>query len=473
MRKILATLWIVIIASVVFITFHFSKPKSAQLENQLPVTTTLDTKISRGQAIATNGNYEKTGDEFLNKDDLENAIANYQKALTVKPSDTDLMLKLGDTYLKNNQTDEARDLFTEAVKLKPDSIDVNIALARTYLGMRQIENAKKIIWNLDDKNPRAQYYKGIIAILYKNFAGAKTIFEDISKLNPKPEQSLIDNNQKFLDAYQNFSYYKGSENTYLELLLAKAMTSTNEYQAAIPLLYDILNTKNNYRDAWIVLGYAYLNINKPNDAVDALIQAKDLTPEKPETLFYLGLAYFAKDDLDKAIYYIEKADKQGYEPKDQINLKLGDLYLLKKDYQKSSDHYSNVVSTNTKNMDIFVRTVWLNIEQLNKPDAALALSKKALETHPNDAMSYNLLGWSYTALGNFADAKKNLDTAISMQPNLDATNLNYGWLSEKSGDNNQAKAYYKKAYALGRGNSISKLAATRYNSLNQNGPIPR
>lgn len=473
MRKLLATLWIVIIASVVFITFHFSKPKSDQLENQLPVTTTLDTKISRGQAVATNGNYEKTGDDFLNKDDLENAIANYQKALTVKPGDIELMLKLGDTYLKNNQTDEARDLFTEAVKLKPNSIDVNIALARTYLGMRQIENAKKIIWTLDDKNPRAQYYKGIIAILYKNFAGAKTIFEDISKLNPKPEQSLLDNNQKFLDAYQNFSYYKGSENTYLELLLAKAMTSTNEYQAAIPLLYDILNTKNNYRDAWIVLGYAYLNINKPNDAVDALIQAKDLTPEKPETLFYLGLAYFAKDDLDKAIYYIEKADKQGYEPKDQINLKLGDLYLLKKDYQKSSDHYSNVVSTNTKNMDIFVRAVWINIEQLNKPDTALALSKKALETHPNDAMSYNLLGWSYTALGNFADAKKNLDTAISMQPNLDATNLNYGWLSEKSGDNNQAKAYYKKAYALGRGNSISKLAATRYNSLNQNGPIPR
>lgn len=473
MRKLLATLWIVIITSIVLITFHFTKPKSDQLENQLPVTTTLDTKISRGKPAPSNGNYEKTGDDFLNKDDLENAIANYQKALDAKPGDTDLMLKLGDTYLKNNQTDEARDLFTKAVKIKPDSIDINVALARTYLGMRQIENAKKIIWSLDDKDPHAQYYKGIIAILYKNFDGAKKIFEDISKLNPKPEQSLLENNQKFLDAYKNFSYYKGSENTYLELLLAKAMTSTNEYQAAIPLLYDILNTKNNYRDAWIVLGYAYLNINKPNDAVDALIQAKDLTPEKPETLFYLGLAYFAKDDLDKAIYYIEKADKQGYEPKDQINLKLGDLYLLKKDYQKSSERYEKVISKNTKNMDVFVRAVWLNIEQLNKPDTALALSQRALETHPNDAMSYNLLGWSYTALGNFDDAKKNLDIAISMQPNLDAANLNYGWLSEKSGDSNQAKAYYKKAYALGRGNSVSKLAATRYNSLNQNGLIAR
>lgn len=473
MKKLLATLWIIIIASVILITLHFSKPKSDQLENQLPVTDTSPL-ISRAPNPQTgNGNYEKSGDDFLNKDDLENAISNYQKALIENPDSTDLMLKLGDTYLQNNQPEEARDIFIQAIKIKPDSIDTNVALARTYLGMRQIENAKKIIWALDQKNPRVQYYKGIITVLYKDFDGAKKIFEDVSKTNPKPEQSLIDNNQKFLDAYQYFSYYKNSEKTFLELLLAKAMTSTNEYQAAIPLLYDILNTKNNYRDAWIVLGYAYLNINKANDAIDALTQAKDLTPQKAETLFYLGLAYFSKDDLDKAIYYIEQADKQGYEPKDQINLKLGDLYLLKKDYQRSSDSYEKVVSKNTENLDIFVRIVWLNIEQLNQADKALAVSQKALETHPNEAMSYNLLGWSYTALGKYDEAKKNLDTAISMQPDLDATNLNYGWLAEKSGDNNQAKSYYKKAYSLGRGNDISKLAATRYNSLNQNGPVTR
>ncbi len=474
MKKLLATLWIIIIASVIFITLHFSKPKSDQLENLSPITTNLDQKISRGKNIQNgNENYEKNGDDFLNKDDLENAVANYQKALEIKPDSTDLILKLGDTYLKNNQTDEARELFTQATKSKPDSIDLNIALARTYLSIRQIENAKKIIWNLAQENPRVQYYKGIITILYKDFDGAQKIFQEIAKTIPAPAQSLLENNQKFLDAYQNFSYYKGSEKTFLELLLAKAMTATNEYQAAIPLLYDILNTKNNYRDAWIVLGYAYLNINMPNDAIDALIQARDLTPQKPETLFYLGLAYFAKDDLDKAIYYIEKADKNGYEPKDQINLKLGDLYLLKQDYQKSSNNYEKVITKNTKNMDIFVRAVWLNIEHLDQPEKALILSRQALSTHPNDAMSYNLLGWSYTALGEYDEAKKNLDTAISMQPNLDAANLNYGWLSEKSGDNNQAKAYYKRAYALGRGNSISKLAATRYNFLNQNGPIPR
>jgi Tfp pilus assembly protein PilF len=76
------------------------------------------------------------------------------------------------------------------------------------------------------------------------------------------------------------------------------------------------------------------------------------------------------------------------------------------------------------------------------------------------------------ALGNLMMLKR-ISTSFSMQPTLDAANLNYGWLSEKSGDSSQAKTYYKKAYTLGRGNSISKLAATRYNSLNQNGLINR
>lgn len=470
MKKLLTTLWVIIIGGTVLITFHLSKPPSSQLENQniTSLDNTQTKGISRNKNQQTsNDNYEKTGDDFLNKDDLENAIANYEKTLEKNPNSQDLILKLADTYLKNNQSNEANNLLTTAIKTNPNSIELNIALSRTHLSKREIEKAKSIVWALDQKNNRVQYYKGIIFILYKDFDSAKKTFQEIVVTNPKAAESLIDNTQKFLDAYQNFSYYKGSDNTYLELLLAKAMTNTQEYQAAIPLLYDIINTKNNYRDAWILLGYSYLNINKLDDAIDALTQAKELTPEKPETLFYLGLAYFAKNDLDKAIYYIEKADKEGYEPKDEINLKLGDLYLLKKDYQKSATNYENVLSKNTKNMDVFIRAVWLNIDQLNDPEKALALSKKAADKHPNEAMSFNLLGWSYTALGDYEKAKEDLDIAIRMEPNLDAAQLNYGWLYEKSGNISLAKEYYKKAYILGRGNSVGVLAANRYNNFQE------
>ncbi len=227
----------------------------------------------------------------------------------------------------------------------PKTTDDYIKLAKNELNAREIEKAKNIIWTLDQNNSEVKYYKAIILILYKELDEAKKLFEEIAKNDKETNAELIENTKKFLEAYTTFSYYKESDKVFLELLLAKTLIDVKEYQTAIPLLFSILNTKNNYRDAWIVLGYSYLNINKPNDAIDALLQAKALTSEKPETLFFLGLAYFAKNDIDKAIYYVEQADKYGYEPKDQVNLKLGDLYLLKENDKKAKEYYKEAYKT--------------------------------------------------------------------------------------------------------------------------------
>ncbi len=177
------------------------------------------------------------------------------------------------------------------------------------------------------------------------------------------------------------------------------------------------------------------------------------------------MAYFADNDIDKAIYYIEKADENGFEPKDEINLKLGNLYILKENFKKAAQKYEEVISANSKNIDVFVRAVWLNIDKLNDTEKALSLSETAVEKHPNKAMSYNLLGWSYTAMDDFKNAEKNLKIALSMNSNFDAAHLNFGWLYEKKGNGPLAKEYYKKAYILGRGNSIGNLAAIRFNNL--------
>ena len=72
----------------------------------------------------------------------------------------------------------------------------------------------------------------------------------------------------------------------------------------------------------------------------------------------------------------------------------------------------------------------------------------AVETHPDKAMSYNLLGWAYTAMEEYDEAEENLQKALSMDPKLDAVHLNLGWLYEKNGQETLAKEYYKKAETI-------------------------
>lgn len=473
-KKVLTILWVVIIFGSAYIAINISKP-NPKLEEDIEKLTDVD--ISENEKIneiegskkntKTFKEYALTGDNFFAAEDYENAIINYQKALKINAHSSETLNKLGESFLRNNQPAEAEKNFTLASQLNPDSINLKINIARAHLNAREIQEAKDIIWKLEATNPLVNYYQGIIQILYKNFDESEKIFKNIVKTEPKPDQNIIDRSQKFIDAYQNFSLYPDAEQLFLQLLLAKAMTDTGEYQASIPLLFDILNKKNNYRDAWIVLGFAYLNTNKAQDAIDAFEQAKELTPDKPETLFFLGLAYFANNDIEKAIHFIESADEFGYEPKDQINLKLGDLYLLKKLYKKSAQKYENVISLNPQKIEVFTRAVWLNIDKLDNPEKALSIANKSLEYHKDKAMSYNLVGWAYTSMEEFTKAKENLETALAMDPKLDAIYLNLGWLYEKQENAKLAQEYYKKAYRLGKGNSISNLAAVRFNGLKE------
>lgn len=472
MKKLLTILWLIIIGGTTLIAIRLFKPESKFIDENEKLTqiidntekTTIDENAvenKKSKNDKTYSEYIALGDQYIAKKSPSDAIINFEQAVSINPNSSDPLMKLAEAYLLNNQPDKAKTAFEKAAELNPTLIESKIGVARAYLNSREIEKAKDIIWQLDENNKDAnnktiKYYKAIISILYKDYEKAEQLFKELAT----DTKSKI-----FLDAFANFSYYKESDELFLDLLLSKALTDVGEYEAAIPLLFDIINKKNNYRDAWITLGFAYLNTAKPKEAIDALLKAKALNEDKPETLFFLGMAYFADDDIDKAIYYIEKADENGFQPKDEIDLKLGNLYILKENFKKAAAKYESVISSNSKNIDVFVRGVWLNIDKLNDTEKALSLSKTAVENHPNKAMSYNLLGWSYTAMEDFKNAETNLKIALSMNPNLDAAHLNFGWLYEKKGNDPLAKEYYKKAYILGKGNSIGNLAAIRFNNL--------
>lgn len=493
MKKILALLWIVILTGTVFISIRFFKPNSAPQDDakltdptiattaidipkitEEPIKAVVEEKIVREIPAEVEGkSYQELiteADDYLSKLYIDKAIKTYIKALALNPNSADSLIKLGKAYLQNNQTAQAKEKFALAATLEPTNY-AQVLLAKANLDLRETEEAKKIIWALDETNAQVKYYKGIISILQKDHETAQKLFDQIIKSNPPASSDLREKSQKYLTAYTTFSYFKESEQVFLNLMLAKVMTDTDESQAAIPLLFSIINEKNNYRDAWLVLGYAYLKTGQANEAADALLQAKALNENDPKTLFYLGLAYFANQDIDSAILYIEAADKAGFEPKDQIKLKLADLYLIKNDYKKSAKNYEEVLVLNPKNIEIFVRAVWLNLDKVDQEEKALALAESALKHHPKNAMSYNLVGWAQTTLGNYDKAEEFLDKALAMNPKLDAANLNYAWLKQRQGKTETAKEYYKKAFILGQGNSIGNLAAIRFNELEKK--IPR
>lgn len=471
MKKLITFLWIIIIGGIAFMVFTFTSPNSAK-DNPPPLETPITTntnpeKQSNLPAINSPGynDYLAKGKSAFEQGDDSTAIINFQNAVKLNPNSSIPLISLAQSYNAANLYPQSLETFQQAEKLSPTNLNIKIGITNSLLNLKQIEEAKDYVWQLPEALSEVQYLRGEILILYKDFTNAENAFRKVATSTPPPSTEITSNTQKYLDAFDTFDFFKESEQIFLQLLLAKALTQNHQFEAAIPLLFDIINQKANYRDAWIVLGYCYLATNKPPDAIDSFLKAKTLDAEKPETLFYLGLAYFSANDLERATSYLKQADKAGYQPKDQLNLKLGDIYLLQEEFEKSAQSYEKVITENPENLDIFIRSVWLNIEKLGTPTNALNISKIALRYHPEKAMSYNLAGWSATAMGDYETAKKYLTKALDLNPTFDAAFLNFGWYYEKQGDSKLAKQFYEKAFAIGQGNSIATLASTRLKQL--------
>ena len=108
------------------------------------------------------------------------------------------------------------------------------------------------------------------------------------------------------------------------------------------------------------------------------------------------------------------------------------------------------------------------IDHLNKPQSALTLAQKVVRTHPDEAMSYNLLAWAYLANKDYTNALMNLEKAQILDATLPALALTFGRFYEAQGNLEKAKEQYKKAYEEGGSELISNEAAERYNKLIKN-----
>jgi len=441
--------------------FYPAAQKSTQ-QSQTPLPNFLTQ-----ETIARNETY----DEHMNRGQLleENkfyslAIGEYQAANGLAPNNSDPFMKIGRIQLLTADYSKAEQNFQKAISLDPNNADAQIYLGRTLLQERKIDDARAAFNKMDPTNNQTvSYYQGILDAYFGDYEGSKKLLTQAISIGTSAD--ITKKAQNYLGAFSEFDFNQGGQPTHLKTLLGRSFAQTGEYQMAIPLLYDVIKNEKDYRDAWIILGYCYLNTSDYQDAVEALQQAKNLDPQDSQTFFYLGLADYGQNNLQEAAKNLEQAKSLGFQPVIQIDQKLAEIYLEIKNYEKSAQLYENVVSLNDNDINYYIRPMWIYIEKTGEPSKAVALAEKAFQNHPNQPMSYNLIGWAEVGNNQFVDAEKNLQQALNLDPKLDAAYLNLGWLWEKQGQFDKALSYYSKAYTLGNGDSITNAAAERYNTL--------
>ncbi len=432
----------------------------AQEQADLPANLQVDKGVARDKSydelISRGADLEKAGFPSL-------AIAQYQEAYKKDRNNLSPLYAIGKINLRTSNFSKAEDIFKDLTQRDPNNLEAKIYLGRSLLDQRKISEAQKIFDPITDNNQTVKYYQGIIAAYFGDNDRAQTLLNQAVALAGSDDITKKANN--FLSAYNEYKFNVESPDVHLKVLLARSFNQCGEYEMAIPLLFAVTKAKLDYRDAWILLGYAYLETNKYQDAIEALERAKTLDDQKPETLFYLGLAYYSVNRFQDAEDALLLAKQYRFEPKILVDQKLAEVYLELQNYQKSAASYEAVLALNSEDVGYYVKPMWIYLEKINQPQKALVLAQKALANHPKDAMAVNLVGWAFIYNNDLSKAESYLKSAQALNPGLDAPYLNLGLLYEKDRQFQKALAYYQKAHDLGKVDGVAAAAATRYNNL--------
>ncbi len=446
---------------------NYNTENPIDIENEIEATIDTDTYDP-----ATEQNSKTFTENIIEADKLmreryfEAAINSYKSALELNQNSIGTLQKLADAYLANNQAKLAEENFRKALEINGESNEIKFKIAISLLSQNKNDEAKEIIWELDSKDPKYRFYQALTLILYNKPFEAQEIFNELDKIENLDKEIKI-NLKIFLDKYQKFSFFTEEDQIYLELMLAQSFSEIKLFNSSILLLNKVIDKKSNYRDAWIILGYCYLNIANHKSAIEALTQAKDLNDEKPETLFYLGLSYFANQEIEKAIFYLEKSKSKGFKETDIINYNLAELYKLRENFKKSASIYEALIKKPINDINLYEEVVSLYSDHLKEQDIALKYAQKALSLFPDSARAYNLVAKVYLAKKSYSKAEKYLSQSISLDPKLAETYIGIGKFNEAQGQTTLAKEYYKQAYVLGAGRDIAKTAAESYNKVNR------
>ena len=164
-----------------------------------------------------------------------------------------------------------------------------------------------------------------------------------------------------------------------------------------------------------------------------------------------------RGDNQGAINTLKTALKQTKEPAARSSIwgSIGDQYYELKAFKKSYAAYNKALSYNFDNV-VVLNNYAYHLSTIGKSlNQALTMAKRATELSPNNGTYLDTLAWVYYKLGEYEEAKKTMQQAMSFdKSNSSELALHYGDILDALGNTFMAQTYWRKALERGADASL-------------------
>lgn len=257
--------------------------------------------------------------------------------------------------------------------------------------------------------------------------------------------------------------------------LGQSYLAMNKFDSALPYLETLAKTQANVAVNFHLLGVAYANLNRPEEAADAFNKASKLDPKDGDSWYYMGVQHFRGGKFDEAIASLRNGLIA--EPKNTEMLGLLAESLLRQAANQSDERKANAafdeavrIATNLKSLKDdaaaaeLLGRAYLALKKY--PQAEVALTKALEGTKQPAAALYFNLGFVLAQTKSWPRAVEMFTNADKLNPG-DVNTLYYlGYVYENQRRYPQALEAYTRGYeASGRSNADIKASIDRVTAL--------
>lgn len=229
----------------------------------------------------------------------------------------------------------------------------------------------------------------------------------------------------------------------------------------------VINPEN--PDAFNNLGYAYTNLERLEEALQAYSQVFELDPDNVAAKINSGVIYFKQGKSDKAAGYFEGALKS--EPGNKSALTMWALSLetmatkqrtglseattsedslkMKEQTQvtldKATEVYLRAIEAHPEDKNFAYNLGVLYAQQLRDYQAAVPMFQKVTEMDPEDVDAWFNLATAQLSLGDLDGAQPSLEKAIELEPDNGDAWYQLGIIYIKKGMKTQGEDAFKRA----------------------------
>ncbi len=368
---------------------------------------------------------------YSNTNQLEKAEKVLRSLVELDPKDPQRVVLLSKFLASKKGSDIAEKELMAAIEDQPEALTLRFALAELYMASRRLDEAEKLyrdIVLLDSSGESGTLARNKLALTLLQegqIEEAGFLLDEVLKENPTDQEALLTRGKLALSRQEAEEAIRDLEavlkvqpdSAGVLKLLALAYAANSELEKAKTTMKKSLELNSEDIGGWFGYTRILMAAGDYNDALNAVDQLLQLSPNHLEGLL-------AKIDIQVKQQNWKEAEKtaamikSAYPDKAVGYYRLGQLYQAQGKETEASSEFEGALERSRDSSEPLTELFMIYKNFITQGDADTAIKEinKILESSPNLAAAYALLGEVQAFNNEFDKAEESFKKAIELNP---------------------------------------------------------